>query len=744
MFERFQNKNALVITFIYLCIGCLWELFFDELILKFTKDPYMLTKLNIISSWIYILLSAWLLYFLIKLKDTRRDHLHRLLSESEFKYQSLIDESALGVYIFQNDRLVYVNPQFADMFGYTQMELQNLSNIFDLFPQHVQDRVKHNINQKIAGDKSALRYQVEGRTKGGRIIYLDAFTKRISYQGSPAIIGSVVDITEQKLVDQKIVNIIESMNDAFFSLDKDWRFSYLNQPSEILLEKKREDLIGKNVWEEFPEARNLNFFTEYHKAFKERVPVEFQTYYPPLDKIFEVRAFPSIDGGITVIYRDITERQKYEEKIHHLAFHDSLTNLPNRILFKKTLQKKLDDSKSKEVMIAVMFIDFDRFKQVNDLLGHDIGDLLLQEIAKRLKSCVRSNDMVARMGGDEFTILLPGVFETENARTVAQKIIDAFKHPFNINSNEIYITPSIGISISNIDGTEADTLIKRADTAMYYAKELGRNTYQFFKPEMEFNAIERMLHENELRNAITNQEFQLVYQPKINLETGRMNGIEALLRWQHPEKGEISPAKFIPLAEETGLINSIGSFSLLQACKQNKEWQLAGYSPVCISVNISTQQLKHPDFIDIVLFALNESKLHPKWLELEITESSMMEDVNLTIDKLTRLKKLGVTFSIDDFGTGYSSLNYLKELPINTLKIDQSFVRDIPSDRDDIAIIEAIISLAHSLELNVIAEGVETEEQLALLREKGCDDAQGYLLGRPVSSGEIFNWLIKA
>jgi len=428
---------------------------------------------------------------------------------------------------------------------------------------------------------------------------------------------------------------------------------------------------------------------------------------------------------------DITERKVYEAKIRHQATHDALTGLPNRNLLSDRLQQAIHHAQREGGITTVAFIDLDQFKLINDSLGHQIGDELLKVIGGRLKSCMRAADTVARQGGDEFVIVLSNQKSAESVSDTIRRIIEVVAEPWAVNDIDLHVTCSVGICIYPADGHDADTLLRNADSAMYKAKELGRNRFEYFAAEMNLHATDRLEMLNRLRHAVANQEFILHYQPKVNLATGSVVGAEALIRWQSPTRGLVSPACFIPLAEESGLIIAIGEWVLRTACAQNVAWQHAGHPPIPISVNLSPRQLARDDIVDLVANVLRTSGLAPCYLELEITETVVMRDVDKSLVTLKKLKELGVRISIDDFGTGYSSLNYLKRFPVDTLKIDRSFVSDIAVDQDDAAIVKAVISLAHILNLRVVAEGVEEEEQCRFLMENGCDEVQGFHFGRP-------------
>ncbi len=441
------------------------------------------------------------------------------------------------------------------------------------------------------------------------------------------------------------------------------------------------------------------------------------------------------------ILADITERRQAEERMRHIAQHDALTGLPNRLALLMRLGQLLPESRRHQWSMAVMFIDLDRFKIINDTLGHQVGDEMLREVACRLSAVVRETDYVARLGGDEFVIILPAIAMPADAAIVANKIIASLSTPIQAEGHELHTSPSIGISIFPDDGADGDSILKNADTAMYHAKAAGRNNFQFFASEMNRLTAERLDIERKLRHAIARNELTLCFQPQFAAGTSQPTGVEALVRWLHPSDGLIAPDRFIPVAEETGIIVEIGEWVLLNACREMKRWIDAGLPPLRIAVNVSARQLRRRDFCETVAGALAESGLPPELLELEITESSVMENPQEAIVILESLGRMGVTLAIDDFGTGYSSLAYLKLFPIDHLKIDRSFVADIEHDLNDRAIAFGTIALAHSLGLKVIAEGVETEDQFDLLRSNACDEVQGYLFSKPLNSAAAFAFL---
>ncbi|MBK9607159.1 MAG: EAL domain-containing protein [Betaproteobacteria bacterium] len=440
--------------------------------------------------------------------------------------------------------------------------------------------------------------------------------------------------------------------------------------------------------------------------------------------------------------RAVDEQVAHATRVEYLAFHDGLTTLPNRSLFSKLLGQSIKQAQRQHRSLAVLFLDLDRFKHINDTLGHEAGDQLLQQVAVRLKACLRDSDTVARLGGDEFVVLLPDLDDERYVATVAQKALAAIASPFAVLGREFRVTASVGISVYPQDGQDEQTLTKNADIAMYQAKEDGKNNFRFYSDALNANTLERLTLESSLRHALEHNEFELHYQAKREIRSGRITGMEALLRWQHPDLGTVAPMQFIPVAEETGLIVPIGKWVLLTACRQNVAWQRAGQAPLCMAVNLTPRQFADENLLADLAAILAATGMDAQLLELEISEGMLMRDVPKTMRILTALKTMGVRIAIDDFGIGYSSLSNLRQFPLDTIKIDRSFIRDVASVDADKALTEAIIAMGRTLSLTVVAQGVETREQAEFLRRNACDELQGFYFNKPVPA-EQFGELLR-
>ncbi|MEK6245828.1 MAG: EAL domain-containing protein, partial [Pseudomonadota bacterium] len=545
---------------------------------------------------------------------------------------------------------------------------------------------------------------------------------------------------------ERFRSLTELSSDWYWEMDTELRFTYVSEGIRKVRGIDPESLIGKRRWESTnivggdEEMAHHRATLEAHLPFKDFVLARSNadgkvTYVSHAGKpIFDDQGnFRGYRG----VARDITERVRAEEELARLAHYDTLTGLPNRVLLQRRLKRAMARADRGQTLLAVIFLDLDQFKEINDSLGHAGGDAVLKEAALRLESCLRLTDTVARLGGDEFTILLEDVRSVDEISRVAGKLLGAIAERADVAGHELHLSTSIGVTVYPLDDHDADTLLRNADLAMYHAKQEGRNNVQFFSRDMSERTEKRVDLLARLRGAIARHELQLHYQPQVDIRSGHIIGVEALLRWNDPERGLVSPAQFIPLAEDTGLIVPIGEWVLREACGQAKRWLDAGLGPLAMAVNLSPRQFRQKNLVQMVAGILAETGLPPACLELEITESTMMHRAEEAAVGLRALHALGVQISLDDFGTGYSSLAYLHRFPVHTLKVDQSFVRDIKSDRDDAAIVSTVITLARQMGLKALAEGVETEAQLSFLRARGCDSFQGYLFSRPQPAAEI-------
>ncbi|MEB3100799.1 PAS domain S-box protein [Ferviditalea candida] len=562
------------------------------------------------------------------------------------------------------------------------------------------------------------------------------------------IARDLTDIKKSEERERLAAQVLENISEGVLITDRKGIVVSVNPAYTQITGHTEEDLIGKHVRILSSGIDDGDFYKFLRKKLIETEQWEGEVWdhrkngesYFKQIAVSPVKDKRGKRTHYVAVTKDITPRKRMEEKIQYQAYHDILTDLPNRILFLIRLTQAIKHAKKYQLMAAVMFLDLDRFKLINDTLGHSTGDLLLQSVAARLLDSVGSDDTVSRLGGDEFLILLPRLANASEAVNAAESILEALSHPFVLNRQEYFISASIGISFYPIDGDDEETLIKNADTAMYLAKKEG-NCYHMFTSALNAKTSKRLRLETDLRKALEREEFILHYQPKVDLRTGKITGMEALVRWQHPEFGMIPPNEFIPLSEETGLIIPLGEWVLRTACRQNKAWQEEGFPPVRIAVNLSFRQFQQKNLTETLAQILKEIGLAPYYLELELTESIIMNNPDTTIRILQEVKDMGIWISLDDFGTGYSSLNYLKRLPLDTLKIDRTFVQQLGTHRDK-AIVRALIDLAHHLDIKVITEGVETEDQLKLLRSFQCDEMQGYIFSPPVSA-ETFRQMLQ-
>jgi diguanylate cyclase (GGDEF)-like protein/PAS domain S-box-containing protein len=553
---------------------------------------------------------------------------------------------------------------------------------------------------------------------------------------------------------ERAVVTLNSIGDAVLCTDISGNITYLNLVAETMTGWRREEATGKRLAEVFriidgPTRKTARDPMEMAVEQNKTVGLTVNCVLIRRDgfeSAIEDSAAPIHDRGgrvigAVIVFHDVSAARAMSVQMTHSAQHDIVTNLPNRLLLNDRISQSISLARRQKRSVAVIFLDLDHFKYINDSLGHAIGDELLQSVSKRLLACVRGSDTVSRQGGDEFVILLSEITHPEDAATSAKKILLSLSAPHSIAGQDLSINGSVGISVYPEDGEDAETLIKNADTAMYHAKESGRNNCQFFKAEMNLKAVARQSLEGSLRCAIERKEFLLHYQPKVHLDTGEITGVEALIRWQQPERGLVLPGQFVPIAEDCGLIIQIGRWVLREACRQAREWQDAGLPFKRVAINVSAVEFRDKGFVEGVRAILWETGLEARYLDLELTEGVLMDDAESTAAVLKELKTMGVHLAVDDFGTGYSSLSYLRQFPIDVLKIDKSFVHQISADPNDSAIVTAIIDMGRNLKQRVIAEGVETQEQLEFLRARHCEEGQGYLFSRPLEAAQFTHLL---
>ncbi len=696
------------------------------------------------------------------LSDTRR--LAEKIAEQRTELQQALRQAELATAVLEQaadaieitdaeTRLLYVNSAFERITGYTRQEVigQTSAQLFRE-SQH-EDDLYDEITQTIrSGEVWQGTYL--GRRKNG-LLYPQEATIFPIHNKAGQITNYVAikrDISDRKRTQEKLGNSL-SLLQATFEATADGILVTNEQGNILNFNQKFAELWPNSirqpiVWDQFHNLTFISQFLQHPRQFAARVHELFAQPQLESQDILELKDGRFLEGrscpqrlGTSVIgrvwsFRDVTEQMQTEAQIRYQALHDLLTGLPNRKYFNDRLASALNQSSQMQTPLAVMFIDLDRFKLINDSLGHAAGDLLLKEVAQRLRHCVRSHDAVARWAGDEFTLLLTQITGVEDAVQIAQKILNAMKPDFDLEGHTLHVSSSIGIAVYPGDGQDAETLLKNADAALYRAKDSGRNGYHLYTSAINSETSEWLALESQLHRALERQEFVIYYQPQVNVITGEITQMEALLRWQHPEKGLLLPGKFVPLAEENGLVVPIGEWVLRTVCTQNQTWQTNGLPPVRVAVNLSAQQLRQPNLVQMIARVLCDTGLAPAYLELEITETTVMKNVELTKTILCELYQMGVSMAMDDFGTGYSSLGYLKNFPFNTLKIDQSFVRDLTTDPNDKAIVAAIVAMGRVLNLKLVAEGVETKVQKHSLLSLDCEEMQGNLFSPPLTAEE--------
>jgi diguanylate cyclase (GGDEF)-like protein/PAS domain S-box-containing protein len=687
-------------------------------------------------------------------REAERRRMEDALRRSEEKFRNILDSLDDAYYeVDLRGKPVYHNPAFHRTLGYTTEFIQGQDNRDRQTPEMAAVVYKaFNEVYRTRVSKSSQAWQYLHRD--GSVVHVEGSVLLVKDEhGEPIGFRGILHDVTQRLKTDQALRESEARFRALTNLSSDW---YWEQDAELRftrLESRHatEDarpnpLLGRRIWESTLQVQNPGGWDAYREQLERRQSFRDvimkreapgrRAYFISMsgEPVFDERgAF----GGYRGISREITEQKVAEEHIQYMARHDALTGLPNRMMFSHLLNMAIPTAQRYKRHFAVFFIDLDRFKFINDTLGHEAGDKLLKEITARFKQTLRDSDVIARLGGDEFVVLVQEVNDRESAAAVARKMLSAAIKPVQLLGQECRVTASIGIALYPGDGEDEQALMKNADSAMYFAKEEGKNNFQFYSSEINSQSMEKLALESNLRRAMERNELSLHYQAKLDLKSGSITGVEALLRWQNEELGNVSPAKFIPIAEETGLIVHIGRWVLKTACLQNVAWQKQGLPPINMAVNLSVRQFADDQLLDDIAAILQETGMTPQLLELEITEGMIIHNVDRAIKLLTAIKQMGVRLAIDDFGTGYSSLGQLKNFPIDTLKVDRSFIRDLATDSEDKAITSAIIAMGKTLSLTVIAEGVETIEQQDFLREQACDEMQGYYFSKPVQADEF-------
>lgn len=670
------------------------------------------------------------------------------LSVSESKTRALLSAIPDIIMRIKRDGTVLDMQVGSYVYDMGEWITQKDGDTYGYLPQGIFEAVTHAIDAALADNEMQL---IEFQWSQN-IVHVRDWEARILPRDREEALMVVREITNRKKQDTQLrlwAKVFEGSNEAIMITDSDLNVISVNRAYETMMGFSESEVIGVDTKAMGAKLHTYSFFRNLVSILKEQGHWQgelsnqrkngeiFPSWY-------SISLVPNAQGepeNYIAIFNDITEYKNSRAQIDFLAHHDNLTGLPNRVLLNDRLEMAINTAERQNEKVGVLFIDLDRFKNVNDSLGHSVGDQLLTEAAKRLSATVRTGDTVSRLGGDEFVVLFPKVKDEANLADLTIKLRDVLQHPYNVSGISLHITPSIGIAIFPDDGNNVNSLIKNADAAMYLAKEKGRNNYQFYTPLLNSRTLDRLKLESDLRLALDEGGFELHYQPQIFAHSGNLWGAEALVRWRHPERGLVSPADFIPLAEETGLIIPLGEWVFAQAARQVTAWRKHGLPNLVVSVNISAVQFRKDDFVARIETILKEEGAVSHSLELELTESILMNDMESSIETLKYLRELGFRIAIDDFGTGFSSLNYLRRLPVNVLKIDQSFVRDMLVEQASLAIVESIISLAHSLGKETIAEGVETQAELDVLTERGCRLMQGYYFSKPLPASSFEAWV---
>jgi diguanylate cyclase (GGDEF)-like protein/PAS domain S-box-containing protein len=676
--------------------------------------------------------------------------------KAEQKYRAIFENASEGIFqVSPSGAIISANQAMAHILGYDTPSQLLQTSINDLRAQVQADPVRcREAHETIVRTGSISHFEFSIYKKDGSNIWISITAQLLRDENGGVLLyeGTLRNISQQKLAEAELklaASVFHNTMDGVMIMDKDGRIMSVNPAFTTITGYGANEVVGRHhSLTRFDEEKS-DFYREIWdivvrdgrwegEVYNHRKNGETFLEWLSIGVVAEADGKPERYVGV---FNDITELKRKDERIRHLAFHDSLTDLPNRELLLDRLQQSIATAQRKKEHLGIMFIDLDRFKAINDSFGHNIGDKLLKEVANRLTACLRKSDTVARMGGDEFVVVLNDVKTPKTYAQLAEKIITRLSKSLVLDGNAMQVGVSIGIACFPEDGTDAIELMKHADAAMYAAKSSGRGTYRFYQATMTERAIQRLQMEMELRNAVLNNELELFYQPQISLGNNEVRGVEALVRWRHPQRGLVPPGEFIPLAEETGIIGDLSDWVLAEACRQSRAWQTQGLGRIKISVNISAKQFQRGDLVERITTLAEQHRISPSDLEMELTENAIMANLEEASQTFTRLRELGVSVSMDDFGTGYSSLAYLRRLPIDILKIDQSFIRNVNSNEEDAQIVKTILALGQALKLTVIAEGVENMNQANFLKSCGCACVQGYLYCRPQPAAELEAWL---
>ncbi|GKT11415.1 MAG: hypothetical protein ISEC1_P0379 [Thiomicrorhabdus sp.] len=670
------------------------------------------------------------------------------LTESEARFRVLVENAPEAIFVLDTDKqqLIQVNNKLTKLLGIPKDQLISMpwKQLID-----EQKNTQEIFERCLSGETPCIEWEF----KNGQVI-CEVRLIKLPASKQNLIRGSVINITKRKRAEiqmRKLSSALQQTGDAVAITDQNGVIEYVNAAFERITGYDNEAILGQNLNLLHSDKHPEEFYTDLWdtissgKVFSDifinlkrdgTLYYEEKTISPLKDDSGNITHY--ISSG-----RDISERMEIQERLQYLAHHDVLTDLPNRALFFDRLEQSIFHATRNKTILSVMFLDLDRFKIINDTLGHDTGDLVLKKVAKRLRKVLRASDTIARLGGDEFAILFENIDDLDSTKTIALNLVNTLSKPIITGQHELHVTTSIGISSFPTDGYDANSLLKNADIAMYQAKNLGKNTFQFYHKEMNEVADRHFTVEIQLRHALEQNEFQMHYQPKIDLKTMKLIGSEALIRWNNPKLGIISPADFIPLLEETGMIVPVSEWVLETACQDLKEWLDQGFKPGTVAINLSARQFSSPDIENKLIKIIKDSCVPTEMIEMEITEGLLIQNKNSAQRILQTFKDNNLTLALDDFGTGYSSLSYLKRFPIDIIKIDQSFVKELPGDEDDTALVNTIIAMAKALKLKTVAEGIENEDQLKHLRSQGCDIGQGYHISRPLEKTKFTEYLKK-